>query len=307
MEGVERITLDEDSENLFVAGEKFEMGDDGSFEVRASCIRTALLSDLPVGCSITLCDRVVGSGELFRRSPNCNLERSERDGFIAHGETAFVVDPDDDIDQDVCAEFFAQSIKSGRNALATLVADGTIFRIEERVYEEIAYLMYSLKIPDQPILEAETFMAAIDERVREGIERPLMFICHASEDSAFVERLVVALDRRALHAWFDKREILVGDSIVHRINEALAETRYLLPVLSSRSVVKPWVRRELNSSLMRQLAGQRITILPVLVDQCDLPPLLADIKYADFRASFDQGFADLLRAIQRSKLARCFE
>jgi hypothetical protein len=49
MEGVERITLDEDSENLFVAGEKFEMGDDGSFEVRASCIRTALLSDLPVG------------------------------------------------------------------------------------------------------------------------------------------------------------------------------------------------------------------------------------------------------------------
>src|SRR4051794_30373198 len=47
-----------------------------------------------------------------------------------------------------------------------------------------------------------------------------------SEDKPFVERLVEALDRRALPAWFDRREILVGDSILARINEALEETRY---------------------------------------------------------------------------------
>lgn len=294
-----RITLDEDNESLFIAGERFEIDDDETFEVRASCIRTALLSDLPVGCSIILCDRVVGSSELFRRSPNCTLEHSKHDGFVAHGETVFFIDPEEDVDPDGCAKFFSECIERGRKALAPLVAEGTLLKVEERVSEEIAYLTYSLKLPDQPILEAESFMGAIDERVREDLERPLMFICHASEDSAFVERLVAALDRRALHAWFDKREIFVGDSIVHRVNEALAETRYVVPVLSSRSVIKPWVQRELNSSLMRQLADQSITILPVLLDQCNLPPLLADIKYADFRASFDQGFADLLRAIQR--------
>jgi TIR domain len=109
------------------------------------------------------------------------------------------------------------------------------------------------------------------------------------------------LDRRALHAWYDKREILVGDSIVGRINEALAQARFLVVVLSPRSVIKPWVTRELNSTLMRQLDQQHIAILPVLVEDCSVPPLLADFNYADFRHSFDDGMAALVAAIRRKR------
>jgi hypothetical protein len=293
------ITFDEDNESLLVEGETFEMSDEGSFEVLASRLQSALLSDLPVGCSIVLCDRVIGSYELFRRNPNCTFERTKEGRLVAHGETAFFVDDDEKIDADVSAEYFAACTAKGKAALAPLIADGALVNVEERIYDEIAYLLYSIQMADQRIPEAESFMAAIEERIHDGVERPLMFICHASEDKPFVEHLVAALDRRALHAWFDKREIFVGDSIVAKINDALGETRYIVPVLSSRSVVKPWVLRELNSSLMRQLSHQGITILPVLIDECQIPPLLADIKYADFRGSFDQGFAELLRAIRR--------
>jgi len=294
-----KFELDEDDETLSVDGEAFEITDDGSFEVAASQVRTALLSDLPIGCSIALCDRVIGSHELYRRHPSCIFEHTTDDHLVAHGDVAFFVNEGDDVDAEGCKEFLASCIKKGRENLTPLSADGVLLKIEESIYEEIAYLKFSLRLLDQTIPEAEAFIDAVEERIREGVDRPLLFICHASDDKPFDERLVAALDQRALYAWFDKREILVGDSIVHRINEALAETRYVVPVLSSRSVEKPWVQRELNSSLMRQLGDHKISILPVLIDDCRLPPLIADIKYADFRTSFDRGFSDLLRAIQR--------
>jgi hypothetical protein len=50
---------------------------------------------------------------------------------------------------------------------------------------------------------------------------------------------------------------------------------------------------------MRQLDQQHIAILPVLIENCSLPPLLSDFKYADFRHAFDDGMADLVAAIRR--------
>ena len=42
-------------------------------------------------------------------------------------------------------------------------------------------------------------------------------------------------------------------------------------------------------------------LLPVLIDDCSIPPLLLDIKYADFRLDFNKGMEDLLRAINKNK------
>lgn len=89
------------------------------------------------------------------------------------------------------------------------------------MFEDTASLSYSVLLPDQPILEAEAFMEAIGGRMEGGLEASLLFLCHASEDSVFVERLAKELERRALYAWFDKYEILVGDSIIEKINAGL--------------------------------------------------------------------------------------
>jgi hypothetical protein len=50
---------------------------------------------------------------------------------------------------------------------------------------------------------------------------------------------------------------------------------------------------------MRQLQGEHVRVIPVLLDNCEIPPLLADVRYADFRVSFESGYADLLAAIRR--------
>jgi hypothetical protein len=48
---------------------------------------------------------------------------------------------------------------------------------------------------------------------------------------------------------------------------------------------------------IRTLAGKGIRILPALIENCQIPALLADIKYADFRESYHDGLAGLVQGL----------
>jgi len=98
--------------------------------------------------------------------------------------------------------------------------------------------------------------------------------------------------------FYAKWDIKVGESIVEKINEALISHDHLIIILSSNSVQSDWVKRELNSSLMRQLQQREIMIKPVLIENCEIPPLLVDIKYADFRDDYNAGFYKLIDSFQ---------
>jgi hypothetical protein len=295
-----QVEGDEFGNWLTINGEEFGPSGNGEFEILASRLRHMRLTDIPRSFSIRLCNRVIDSDELFHRTPNCLFEHT-RDGLLlAHGETVFIHE-DSDINPAAVEEYFRDSILAARRSLKPLLEDGTMTRLDDHLSKEIAYLSYSVLLHDQLIPDAELFMEALESRIHEGLNRPLLFICHASEDKLVADRLVKELDQRALHAWYDKREILVGESIVEKINKGLASAQFLVVLLSAHSVTKPWVTRELNSTLMRQLAKEQITILPVLIAECELPPLLVDLKYADFRHSFDDGLTELVEAIRRKR------
>lgn len=298
MAKITRVGNDEFGDYLLIDGNEIGPNSDGPFEVLASRLQNATLSDLPVGVSVVLCNRVLGSkDDLYPRSPYCVFEHSEKGVLLARCETVFFSE-NDDLEQGALQQFLKDAVLQAKRTLEPLAKAGQMLDVKESIYHDIAHLEYSLLLPDQLFPEAEAFVQAIERGIHEGFQRPLVFLCHASEDKPFAEHLVSELDRRALHAWFDKREILVGDSIVAKINEALSQCCYVVALLSPHSVKKPWVTRELNSSLMRQLANEGIQVLPVLVEDCQIPPLLADLKYADFRNSFDQGLCDLLVAIR---------
>jgi hypothetical protein len=125
-----------------------------------------------------------------------------------------------------------------------------------------------------------------------------LFVSYSSEDRGFVDKLVSLLDQHAWKVWYDRREVVVGDSIIDKVNAGLSEAVALVAVLSKSSVKKPWVLREINSSLERQLQSTGFQVLPVLMEKCELPPLIADIKYADFSQSFEAGFNELIAGLQ---------
>lgn len=123
-----------------------------------------------------------------------------------------------------------------------------------------------------------------------------VFISYSHKDRPFVERLAIDLKAKGLNLWYDQWELKVGDSLVDKINYGIKSQDFLIIVLSKSSVKSEWVRRELNAALIKELQERRVVIFPIVIEDCDIPPLLSDKVYADFRGSYLSGLNKLLDA-----------
>lgn len=104
---------------------------------------------------------------------------------------------------------------------------------------------------------------------------PKVFVSHASEDkSRFVVDFARRLRENGVDAWLDQWEMKPGDSLVDKIfEEGLKDARAVIVVLSNSSVQKPWVREELNASVVNRISrGTRL--IPVVIDDCEVPESL---------------------------------
>lgn len=125
-----------------------------------------------------------------------------------------------------------------------------------------------------------------------------IFLAHSSANHLFVERLATDLRRRGVRVWFDQWEITVGDSIVQKVNKGLHSHSYLGIVLSPEAVRSPWVHKELDAGLIRELRTRRVVVLPILHKDCRIPPLLQGKHYADFRRGYHSGLDELLGVLR---------
>jgi hypothetical protein len=133
----------------------------------------------------------------------------------------------------------------------------------------------------------------------------VVFLSHSSKDKPIARRIAHALEERGLSVWLDEQEIRVGHSIPEKIADGIDAADVLCILISEESRGSKWVDREANAFLMQMLASDKI-VLPCRLDDARPPTLLADIKYADFRSSFGDGLAGLLRAVKlQEEIDRC--
>ena len=129
---------------------------------------------------------------------------------------------------------------------------------------------------------------------------PKVFVSHASEDKArFVARFAARLRENGVDAWLDQWEMKPGDSLVDRIFEqGLKSAQAVIIVLSAVSVTKPWVREELNNSVVSRI-NRGLRIIPVVIDQCEIPEALAATLWqrVDDLEHYDDAFQRILDAI----------
>ena len=141
---------------------------------------------------------------------------------------------------------------------------------------------------------AEEDVIKLSERPGPGLS---VFVSHASEDARIASRVAMGLRAFDYDTWYDDWELLPGDSIIERIEAAIASTDVLLVFLSRNSVRSAWVQRELSAGLSRQLSGKGVLVIPVLVEECEMPGSLANTKYVDLRDDFERGFRQLADAL----------
>ncbi len=126
-----------------------------------------------------------------------------------------------------------------------------------------------------------------------------IFISYSHADKAFVDRLAVQLVRARAPIWLDRWELSVGDSLLQRIQDAIQGAGALLVILSRASVDSEWCKKELTAGLVRELDEKKVLMLPVLIEDCEIPLFLRDKVFADFRSGYDAGLKQLLKALAR--------
>lgn len=124
-----------------------------------------------------------------------------------------------------------------------------------------------------------------------------VFISYSSKDRGFVSKLATDLKSKGINVWYDQWELKVGESLIRKIGDAIKSQDYLIAVLSKVSVQSAWVMKKLSAGLIKELEGRRVVVLPVVIEDCDIPTLLTDKVYADFRRDYLSGLNSLLNAL----------
>jgi hypothetical protein len=93
-----------------------------------------------------------------------------------------------------------------------------------------------------------------------------VFICHASDDKEnIVEPLYRHLESVGIRCWYDRGEVLWGDSIVGKINEGLRSSRFVIVVVSTTLLQKTWATKEMNAALGWEIDSGTTRVLPLIV------------------------------------------
>lgn len=108
-----------------------------------------------------------------------------------------------------------------------------------------------------------------------------VFLCHAGEDKNIVRPLAEELTKRGVDVWYDEYSLELGDSLISKIDDGLAKSRFGVVILSKNFFGKAWPERELRGLATRELSEGKKVILPIwhgitIQDILDVHPPLAD-------------------------------
>ncbi len=128
-----------------------------------------------------------------------------------------------------------------------------------------------------------------------------IFLSHTYSDKNFVRELRKSLlDHGVDNVWLDEAELMVGDSLINKIQQGIDKSEYFGVVLSPRSINSSWVQQELAQAMTTEIGMRRVKVLPLLYENCELPGFLRGKLYADFadKALYKESLEKILRRLE---------
>lgn len=219
---------------------------------------------------------------------------------------------DDDLETDLAIVYFGDMdyvthyFFIEREYLAEVTTSDLLSR-REAIDREIAYpsskvgLRHAIRaerLAELLIIDNALASRMIVARTTETTTHKQVFISHSSKDKQFAKWVAVDLANAGHSAWLDEWKIRVGESIPTRVAQGIDECDPLIVVLSEHAVVSHWVEREWQAKYWDEVKDGRVRVLPVLLQQCELPTLLRTKRYANFVDGYNRGLEELLAALK---------
>lgn len=119
-----------------------------------------------------------------------------------------------------------------------------------------------------------------------------IFFSYSRDDSEFVLTLAKNLRQSGANIWLDQLDIKPGTRWDKSIEAALKNSSTLLVILSKNSVESTNVMDEVSFAL-----EENKTVVPVLLEECDIPFRLRRLQFADFSKDQSKGLKTLAEAL----------
>lgn len=122
---------------------------------------------------------------------------------------------------------------------------------------------------------------------------PYMFVSYSRHNKEFVDRLVADLEQSGFVLWRDTSDIPAGSSWDNQIQDALNGCTHVLLIITPESVASRNVSDEVSYAMDK---GK--TIIPLLVEDAEMPLRVYRTQYIDFRHDYRSALETLIAQLQ---------
>jgi hypothetical protein len=126
---------------------------------------------------------------------------------------------------------------------------------------------------------------------------PTVFIAHSPSDDDAALRLGRDLGGSGMNVFYGFGDILPNATLIKKILEALSSRNFVIFLLSGSTDSSDWVESELTLAGSRELEDRAIELIPVLVDDCQVPVQLRNWRVIDLREDYADGLESLIERI----------
>jgi anti-anti-sigma factor len=126
------------------------------------------------------------------------------------------------------------------------------------------------------------------------------FISYSHTDSQFAEKIARKLREKGLDIFFGEDSVLYGQNIPFAIEAAISKCLRIIFIVSRASLSSQWVSFERNLDWEEIYLKNQNRIIPLLIEDCQLPKDIRKMKYIDFTNEnlHDQNFDSLIDALK---------
>lgn len=105
-----------------------------------------------------------------------------------------------------------------------------------------------------------------------------VFISYNSKNEDFAELVKLKLEKEEIQVWKDTNQIDAGTEWRNEIDQGLLNCEVIIVLLNQISTKSPYVTYEWAFAL-----GSGKTIIPVLIEECEIHPRIEILQYLDFK------------------------
>ena len=138
-----------------------------------------------------------------------------------------------------------------------------------------------------------------------------IFLCHNSANKDWVQTLSTKIESeeyegRQLKVFFDEWDIRPGTNIVLELEKALSKSRFVGVVLSHEMLKAEWPTMEWTIAVSDDPSGRKGKVVPILLDNCDIPASLKIRNVLFFRndVEYKKSYPKLISMLMGDLLPR---